>query len=697
MARFPDQPRFATVSRPTRAGYHHALAVVALLLGGVTALRGADAGWLDWLNPELRRLERERASVVQELEQLGIPSVGQTVDQFGYQHPFRSRPSATPAWVHIDLGQSRSIDSVVLVPARANWQPYDQTAYGFPLRLRIELSDDPEFTRRVTFGSFTDRDIPSPGVAPMMVAAQGPAKARYVRISVTKMAFENERYFYALAEIMVLAGNVNVAIGRKVQASEFSRSSSWRPNFLVDGRTPLGPPIRTESVARDGFYIKPEEGVRPMIVFDLGRVYALQQLRLHPVHARRFIDVPGAAFPQALHIEASVTADFAKPLHLYRSSRYTNPGNNPFMISGREIAARYVRMEAREATPKGAVGFSEIEIYAEGRNVARGAKITATPDRADRPQRWPESLLNDGFTSYGRLLELPEWIREWDRRRALKAALVRIEREEIAAAALTRQRALWLASGAALMGVAAVAGLLVASKHKRRRDLQELRARLARDLHDEIGSNLASITMLSEAAAAERADTARDRADWAEVRQVAQETTGAMHEVLWLIGGREEAGADLATNLKLAASRMLGGLEMKWHGSLKALPVDWPAESKRQVYLFFKEALANVVRHSRATRVDLSAQAADGRLRIGVVDNGIGFDRERVQSGIGLASQRQRARVLGGTLDIESEAGRGTRVRLDLPLAGKPARFSFLHRKPISHEGVKPDVPGLAH
>jgi len=85
--------------------------------------------------------------------------------------------------------------------------------------------------------------------------------------------------------------------------------------------------------------------------------------------------------------------------------------------------------------------------------------------------------------------------------------------------------------------------------------------------------------------------------------------------------------------------------------------------------LFFKEALTNVVRHSGATRVELSVQISQRRLFLSIVDNGRGFDPKTIPLGIGLNSQRMRAKALGAMLKIHSELGKGTGVFLEMPLS----------------------------
>ncbi|MEY2598800.1 MAG: hypothetical protein RLZZ142_1059, partial [Verrucomicrobiota bacterium] len=150
----------------------------------------------------------------------------------------------------------------------------------------------------------------------------------------------------------------------------------------------------------------------------------------------------------------------------------------------------------------------------------------------------------------------------------------------------------------------------------------------------------------------------------------------ALHEVLWVSGGRKEVAGEFAEQLRRAAGRMLVGREVRWKGGLPELP-GWGQEERRQVFLCFKEALANVVRHSSATEVELELGVEADGVRLGIRDNGRGFGVER-EGGTGLGSLRERARRLGGECVVRSGAGAGTLVELRIPLrAGGAGRRVF--------------------
>ncbi|MDR3404008.1 MAG: discoidin domain-containing protein [Chthoniobacter sp.] len=650
-----------------------ASAMLALLMGmsGVSARAEQSSSWLaELLNPELRRIEQQRAADERELSTLGTPVVGLTAEQLGYQHPRLDAPPLNPGWVQVDLRSTQPIDWVALVPAQLDFQSVDRTAYGFPKRFRVDVSDDREFITFTTVANFTESDFPDPGVAPVAVKLAG-QNARYVRVTVTKFALENGQYFFALAELMVLSGNRNIAINRPVSVSgRYELPPRWSQQYLVDGRTPLGPPIRRELLSYDGLFADmPRDNSPPIMQIDLGRTFELQEVRLHPVHARIGADVPGFAFPKAFRLEASADAKFTTPVTLFESLDFSNPGNNPVTIpvSGQARAVRVVFLSPSSSGPQRRFGLSEFEVYAGGVNVARHGTVIASPDISNVLSRnWPRSLLVDGYTSYGQLMELPDWLAMWTRRRELQSDLATLAERS------TVQGQRSLDRGLRVLGVIAAALALgafvvsIRSRQRRKNEIEELRMRLARDLHDEIGSNLASLAVTGELAAENAEDDTRE--DWREVQRVSRESMEAMREVLWVLGAREEAGLDLATRLQRTAQRMLARQTIHWQAPPENPPTEWPAEARREVFLFFKETLANIVRHSRAKRVELRAQIENREFVLTIHDDGVGFDPTHVREGIGLKNMRERARDLNGQVSIQSSPEAGTTITLRAPV-----------------------------
>ncbi|MEY4483970.1 MAG: hypothetical protein RL693_1422 [Verrucomicrobiota bacterium] len=655
-----------SLSLPSRA----ALLFGCLWLGASSLPAAEEGAWLRWLSPALRALDQRQTDAQKELTALGAPVIGQTVPEFGIQHTMLAKAPPVSPWVQIDLGESRRFDIVALLPAMVDFQSVMQSAYAFPLRFRLDASDEENFATFTPLMVQTEVDFAITNAAPVIVHTPQ-AKARYLRLTATKLAEVEGRWTFALSEMMVLGGNRNLALGAKVTHKVGTAlPPRWLAQNLTDGRTPLGPPIDRSSMPEFDalFAVMPDAGSPAWMKVDLGKETSVEEVRLHPLHARQGADVPGFRFPLQFRVEIAATEDMKEATVIFdtQDNDFSNPGNNPVTLPAKGARGRFVRVVMLKAQKIGAQDFaiSEMEVYAGDRNVARACTVTSSGDPHRNPPR-PLSDLTDGFASYGRLMELPQWLNQWERRQQLQNELAALSAQAMSLREEAWQRAL----GVLITGVTSAGLLLVVwsfrNRRRQRMDQEKFRNQLARDMHDEIGSNLAGISVISELAAQE---SISDREDWNEIHRIARETTDAMREVLWLVGARQEMGIDLMEHLKLAASRLLPNREVIWSQIATDLPTTWPVESRRQVFLFFKEALTNIVRHAKATRIELSTRVHDGIFELVIRDNGRGFDPAAATHGMGLISLKERAKTMNGTMLIDSSPDRGTTITLRVPV-----------------------------
>ena len=637
------------------------------LLHGLLAV--AQGAWTDGFVPGLGQAREEWRALHAQRMALGEPMIGNTVPEFGIQHIMLEEPPPEAPFVQVDLGTSRAFDTVALIPAVVDFQGITQTPYAFPLRFRLDASDDVDFVTFTPLLVHTEVDFVLPRMAPVIARRAG-TKARYLRLTVTKLAQVEGRWTFALAELMALEGNRNIAINAAVaHKGGTGLLPRWHSRHLTDGRTPLGPPIDRSTVPEfDALFSAIQPTVpQPWMQVDLGKELPLDEVRLHPLHARQGADVPGFAFPLRFKVESGLQEDLREARTHFDGGTedYPNPGTNAVTLPAEGERARFVRvtMLTPQTPSRTSFALSELEVYAGGVNVSRSMPASSSGDpRREQPR--PPALLTDGLTSYGRLMELPMWLEKWERREHLQASEAELESRIEQLAALAQGRAVLFLT---LLGASAVAltGLLFWRTHRRhRREREAFRDQLARDMHDEIGSNLAGIAVISETSATLGDATSQD---WQEINRIAHETTDAMREVLWLVGARQESGIDLVEHLQRVARRLLPHHAVQWKEIPAQLPAAWPVESRRQVFLFFKEALTNILRHARATRVELSARIVDSRFELVIQDNGRGFDPGAASKGMGLHSLRERARHLGGSFSLQSSA-EGTTLQLQTPL-----------------------------
>ena len=202
---------------------------------------------------------------------------------------------------------------------------------------------------------------------------------------------------------------------------------------------------------------------------------------------------------------------------------------------------------------------------------------------------------------------------------------------------------------------------LVAVEHERTLLLE--RQRLTRDMHDGLGS-----TLTSSLAAVERGLIAP-----AEVAELLRDCVDDLRSVIDSLESDEQDLVTLLAMLRFRLGRRLdaAGIALDWHmGELPTLEWLGPSEAL-QVMRVVQEALANAVKHARATRMRVEASHVDDTVRVCIADDGCGFDTASPAAGRGLRLLRQRAHGLGGTIEIRSQPdapGSGTRISLHLPV-----------------------------
>jgi len=210
---------------------------------------------------------------------------------------------------------------------------------------------------------------------------------------------------------------------------------------------------------------------------------------------------------------------------------------------------------------------------------------------------------------------------------------------------------------------------------ERQRDLERERARIAQDIHDDLGAQLTRITMMSESARGELVDSGRAAAGLEKIYDTARELTRSMDEIVWAVTPRHDTLEGLATYLEKYAHDWLATAGFRCRLDLPLQFSDWhlTSEVRHNVFLAFKEALHNAVKHSGASEVLIRLAVNPKSFELSVKDNGRGFTvgekgkdvssaQGRTASGNGLENMRRRLAAIGGDCEIQSTPGAGTRV-----------------------------------
>ncbi|MFN3409683.1 MAG: two-component regulator propeller domain-containing protein [Limisphaerales bacterium] len=252
--------------------------------------------------------------------------------------------------------------------------------------------------------------------------------------------------------------------------------------------------------------------------------------------------------------------------------------------------------------------------------------------------------------------------------------------------------AVWLAFGAL---VAAAVRYRYVQKMRRKlarlereRAVEQERMRIARDIHDDLGARLTQVAFLSDLTAGEigRDQPAGERL--AKIADGSREAIRSLEEIVWAVNPRRDLLPHLVDYLSHYANEFFRATPVRCRQDLPLLLPEIPvsAELRHHLFLACKEAMNNIQKHAHATEVWLRVRVSEANLEIEIEDNGRGLPAETTDmAGNGLGNLQTRLAQVGGRCLVESQPGRGTRVRFLVPLPVGPAA-----RVPAPHPPTSP-------
>lgn len=241
----------------------------------------------------------------------------------------------------------------------------------------------------------------------------------------------------------------------------------------------------------------------------------------------------------------------------------------------------------------------------------------------------------------------------------------------------------WWFRGLVVLVVLAAVAFAVRHETQRRmqRQLEQLeregaiereRARIAQDIHDDIGASLTRITMLSQSISPESSPPKESAVVLQRIYATAREVTRALDEIVWAVDPRHDTLDSLVCYMGKFAQDLLGSAGVRCRLDLPVALPAWPltTDTRHNLFLAFKEALNNALKHAAATEIQVSLTLRLHAFVLTVKDNGRGIEeakraatnRDRIANGNGLGNLHRRLAQIGGRCEIMSEAGKGTSV-----------------------------------
>jgi signal transduction histidine kinase len=227
--------------------------------------------------------------------------------------------------------------------------------------------------------------------------------------------------------------------------------------------------------------------------------------------------------------------------------------------------------------------------------------------------------------------------------------------------------------GSIIFAALALAGIfLLIGRYRLRQRMKELELRnsIAADLHDEVGSSLSSIHLLSQVAAKQHSVYAAENDLLSRVSTNARETMEKMSDIVWMIKPGEKEGVSLTQRMERFIYEMCScqNIACAFEGGEGLKDIKLTMQQRKNFFLIFKEALNNAVKYSGSEKITVAVSQAHKKMMLTVTDTGKGFSDKTNGNGNGLSNMSNRAREMKGTLTIDSVIGKGTTIGLVMPL-----------------------------
>jgi len=221
-----------------------------------------------------------------------------------------------------------------------------------------------------------------------------------------------------------------------------------------------------------------------------------------------------------------------------------------------------------------------------------------------------------------------------------------------------------------LIGVLLINRYRVVQKAKRTIEMERMRNNIARDLHDDIGSTLTSINILSKLVIRQQGNGPDSAASLEKINQYSGVIMDNMSDIVWAINPQNDSLSKVIVRIKTYASEILDPLniqyEIKEEGNWQTVKFD--LNHRKDFYLVCKEAINNAAKYSQCTTLNMSILQKPGGIQLKVEDNGIGFDARQNGKGNGLKNMETRAKSMGAEYVLETAPGKGCRISMLIPV-----------------------------
>ncbi|MCP5538173.1 MAG: ATP-binding protein [Akkermansiaceae bacterium] len=612
--------------------------------------------------------------------------------------PYQGVPTATGGYLShwLDTAEDRVIlsfkwhqphpvNSVALLPLRlylGDKGKVTENAY-WPGQIEIKANINGEL---VTLARVTDTQTTIRRSLPELIEFDTVATDN-IKIVCTNLTKETATPHYGagFAEIFIFSDQSNIAPRATVWGSKGREDMViFSLDYLTNGQTPLGlPEIGPETPKGLGLYYGPGKHslIHPYvceITFDQDTL--VDAVRLDPA----IIHKPGQSFPVRFAIELlDPNGQVIQASNAYKNTAYTNPGLNPAIFHFKESKIRGVRLTIYEAANLGnrqniIIQLSEITPMLHGVPILVPATFqnsTLTPKRksqkfepSDDQLFWTLASVYDGMTQTGKVISHHQWITGLAMRQKLLEEQASLKDRQTAILATTRATTLW--SSSLLTSALILLAIFISIRSRRRAQLeiQKIRERIASDLHDETGSNLAAIVLHAGQLRA-KSNKPDEHKSLNAILRLSKESVFGLREVLHTTAPRVGRAQNVLAYMRELAELVLADQKFTFDSSGFTNTEDClSAQIRKDLILFYKEALSNCQKHAQCNEVKITLSNNTRQLTLSIEDDGIGMTPAQLARPRALRTLKQRANRLDGVLKIDSQPGKGLKLILQARL-----------------------------
>jgi signal transduction histidine kinase len=613
------------------------------------------------IDPELVRVEDRLGWLQGRLDTISTAQEHALKTSIGHRGR-RMAPTDPAPSVTLDLGENYPINMIYLVPAQGE---FVSDPGMFPSRLTLECAQTDDFANSTIIYQTAGKPEEALRLSPMAIPAEN-ASGRFLRLTVQQGVYRSGMDVFALSEIVVMSGAEPVSFGAKVSSiGALVVEGIWHHEALVDGRTPFGiwqnginKPVSTGDVV-----FTKSTAIPTTWTLSLSEPHPIDRLVLFPYEINKSLGT--FVFPESIRISLknngkdSANHTWANPL----------PGGThltPLVITFPRCLADEIIIHAEHPWAMGDQlihAFSEIEVWSNRTNLSYNRQFR----REHNGVTEHTTTLSDGFTSVQQIIDVGNWFQQLHDRHKFESELEILRPIQRSLEANSELNASW--ASAVLVGLTFLIPVFIVERRRltSKENLNIIRKRIASDLHDDIGSNLGSISLIARSA---RKDLIRLHGpevianDLNEVESIARESSLAMRDIVWLLERKQDTIGDLYQRMRETANRLLREIEFTILCDSTKTTSRISLDAKRHLFLFYKEAIHNILKHSQATLVSIRIWDEDEKLALEISDNGIGIQSKSEQPVSNLVKLEDRAHILGGEIHVTSSKPTGTSIKL---------------------------------